>query len=188
MDALDGVVIVGGHSERLGYGATANKAIQAAEQVSDVLLFLEDDWELRAPLDLWPYAALLMESAEIGMVRLGVLNLDIRGRTWAHGGLVYWKLDREPHIDGTPVFTGHPSLRHCRYHTAYGDYPIGLTPGDTELAYAWQFPDGQPGRAGHCLARRLSAARLIRAHWEYQDRDNAVTSWRNNIVHGSYWS
>ena len=143
-EALDGAHVIGWHSERLGYGATANRAVAAAEQVSDLLLFLEDDWELREPLDLWQYAALLMESAEIGMVRLGNLNLDIRGRTWAHGGNVYWKLDREPHIEGTPVFTGHPSLRHRRYHQAYGDYPEGLIPGDTELAYAYQFRLGAP--------------------------------------------
>ena len=92
MDALEGARIIGGHSERLGYGATANRAIRAAESESAILLFLEDDWELRQPLDLWPYAALLMESAEIGMVRLGNLNLDVRGRTWGHNGLLYWKL------------------------------------------------------------------------------------------------
>jgi len=77
-----------------------------------------------------------------------MLNLDIRARTWAHGGHVYWKLDKEPHIEGTPVFTGHPSLRHRRYREAYGRYPEGLTPGDTELAYAWQFrmgPQAAPG-------------------------------------------
>jgi GT2 family glycosyltransferase len=136
------------HSERRGYGANANAAWDAADTESALTLWLEDDWELRAPLDLYQYACLLMESEEIGMVRLGVLNLDIRGRTWAHGGRVYWKLDKEPHIEGTPVFTGHPSLRHRRYRGAYGDYPIGLSPGDTELAYAYQFrmgPQAAPG-------------------------------------------
>jgi len=127
------------HSERRGYGANANAAWDAADQVSALTFWLEDDWELRAPLDLYPYAALLMETHEVGMVRLGVLNLDMRGRSWAHGGRVYWKLDKEPHLEGTPVFTGHPSLRHRRYRHVYGDYPVGLTPGETELAYAYQF-------------------------------------------------
>jgi len=146
--ALEGATVIGGHSERLGYGATANKAIRAAEEVSRLLFFLEDDWELTCPLDLWQYAALLMESHEIGMVRLGNLNLDIRGRTWAHNGLIYWKLDKEPHIEGTPVFTGHPSLRHRRYREAYGWYPEGLGPGDTELAYAYQFRLGSQDAPG----------------------------------------
>lgn len=149
LDALgDDSRFCGAHSERRGYGANANVAWDAADKISPLTMWLEDDWELRAPLDLYPYAALLMETREIGMVRLGVLNLDIRGRTWAHGGQVYWKLDKEPHIEGTPVFTGHPSLRHRRYRQAYGDYPTGLGPGDTELAYAWQFrmgPQDAPG-------------------------------------------
>jgi hypothetical protein len=97
---------------------------------------------------LYPYAALLMETHEIGMVRLGVLNLDVRGRTWAHGGQVYWKLDHEPHLEGTPVFTGHPSLRHRRYRQAYGDYPEGLLPGETELAYAYRFRQGSQDGPG----------------------------------------
>ena len=141
LDAV-GDDIWGHHTARRGYGANANAAWRAADQRSRLTLWLEDDWELTRPLDLYPYAALLMETHEVGMVRLGNLNLDIRGRTWAHGGQVYWKLDKEPHIEGTPVFTGHPSLRHRRYRDAYGDYPEGLGPGDTELAYAWQFRVG----------------------------------------------
>lgn len=148
-DALHSTNLIGAHHlPGVTYGENSNAAIRAAEQVSDLLLFLEDDWELRETLDLYPYAALLMESPEIGMVRLGNLNLDIRGRTWAHNGLLYWKLDREPHIEGTPVFTGHPSLRHRRYREAYGEYPVGLTPGDTELAYAYQFRLGSPDAPG----------------------------------------
>lgn len=146
MDAVDHPAWC--HSERRGYGGNANAAWDFADQHGKLTFWLEDDWELRQPLDLYAYAALLMEAEEIGMVRLGVLNLDIRGRTWAHNGLVYWKLDKEPHIEGTPVFTGHPSLRHRRYRDAYGLYPEGLGPGDTELAYAYQFrigPQDMPG-------------------------------------------
>jgi GT2 family glycosyltransferase len=145
--ALDGVCS-GFHSERLGYGGSANKAWRWADSVGPLTFWLEDDWELRQPLDLYCCAALLMEREEIGMVRLGVLNLDIRGRTWGHNGLVYWTLDREPHIEGTPVFTGHPSLRHRRYRDAYGWYPEGLGPGDTELAYAYQYRIGAHGGPG----------------------------------------
>lgn len=134
----------GWHSERLLYGGNCNRAWAAANTKSNLTFWLEDDWGLRQPLDLYPYAALLMESAEIGMVRLGNLNLDIRGRTWAHDGRIYWKLDREPHIEGTPVFTGHPSLRHRRYLDAYGYYPVIPNPGETEMGYAWQFRQGSP--------------------------------------------
>ena len=44
------------------------------------------------------------------------------------------------------AFTGHPSLRHARYRAAYGDYPVGLGPGDTELAYAYQYRVGDGPR------------------------------------------
>ncbi|HET8645158.1 MAG TPA: hypothetical protein VFO85_06700, partial [Vicinamibacteria bacterium] len=129
----------GYHTLRRGYGGNANTAWREADGVSPLTCWLEDDWELRQDLDLTPYARLLLERSEIGMVRLGTLNLDIRGRTWGHDGRVYWTLDREPHHDGTPVFTGHPSLRHVRYRDAHGLYPEGLRPGETELAYAWQY-------------------------------------------------
>jgi hypothetical protein len=139
-----GAHVIGGHSERRGYGGNANAAWDVADSVGALTLWLEDDWELTAPLDLYPYAALLMERIEVGMVRLGVLNLDIHGRTWGHHGRLYWTLDHIPHIEGTPVFTGHPSLRHRRYRETYGRYPEGLGPGDTELAYAWHYRIGAP--------------------------------------------
>ena len=147
LEAVGGDLLAS-HSTRRGYGGNANAAWDAADQIGALTFWLEDDWELRQPLDLYAYAALLMETSEVGMVRLGALNLDIRGRTWAHGGRVYWKLDKEPHLEGTPVFTGHPSLRHRRYRDVYGSYPEGLTPGETELAYAYQFrwgPQDAPG-------------------------------------------
>ena len=148
LDTLMGANLAGWHSQRRGYGGNSNAAWLAADQIGALTFFLEDDWELREPLDLYPYAALLMEREEIGMVRLGNLNLDVRGRTWGHDGRLYWTLDHEPHLEGTPVFTGHPSLRHRRYREAYGRYPEGLTPGETELAYAYQFrigPHSGPG-------------------------------------------
>jgi hypothetical protein len=134
--------LAGYHSERRGYGANANAAWDAADKIGALVLFLEDDWELTAPLDLYPYAVLLMEREDIGMARLGYLNPGIRGECVAHNGALYWKLDREPAEHWQLAFTGHPSLRHRRYRQAYGDYPTGLGPGDTELAYAYQYRVG----------------------------------------------
>ena len=140
--------VLGMHSERRGYGGNSNAAWNRADYISPLTFWLEDDWELRAPLDLTPYAKLLIERAEIGMVRLGLLNVDVRGRTWAHDGRLYWTLDREPHHEGTPVFTGHPSLRHVRYRQAHGYYPEGLLPGDTELMYALNYRRSAPNTPG----------------------------------------
>lgn len=142
MQALEGEHIIGQHSIRQGYGASANQAWSRANEIGPLSFWLEDDWELREPLDLWPYAALLMEDDSVGMVRLGALNTEMKGTSFGHRGAMYWRLERVPSHDGTPVFCGHPSLRHNRYQVSYGSYPEGLTPGDTELAYAYQYRVG----------------------------------------------
>lgn len=126
------------HSERRGYGANANVAWQAADSYSPLTFWLEDDWELQTPLDLTPYAQALNDE-ELGMIRLGYLNRGIGGSVVAAAGRLYWRLYHEP-VEGVElVFTGHPALRHKRYRDAYGFYPEGLTPGDTELGYAFQY-------------------------------------------------
>jgi len=135
--AVLGHVGDGWHSERRGYGGNANAAWDQASAVSPLSLWLEDDWELRRPLDLTPYAALLARD-DVGMVRLGYIDPAMLGpaqngchplpRAWADTSFY--------------AFTGHPSLRHVRYRQAYGDYPVGLGPGDTELAYAYQYRVG----------------------------------------------
>lgn len=130
------------HSERRGYGANANAAWKAV--TSDLTFWLEDDWELRAPLDLTPYAQAL-DDPELGMVRLGYLNRGIAGSTVAAAGRLYWRLFHEPIESNELVFTGHPSLRHTRYRDAYGWYPENLGPGDTELAYAYKYRTLQSG-------------------------------------------
>jgi hypothetical protein len=135
-----GAHIIGAHSERQGYGANANQAWKAADALTDVTLWLEDDWELAGAFDLSAYARLLRdEEQNIGMVRAGYLNLHMQGKVIGYGGALYWRLDR----DANPyVFTGHPSLRSRKFYQAYGEYPTGLKPGDTELGYALQYRYG----------------------------------------------
>ena len=91
---------------------------------------------LERELDLTPYAQLLEDDGRYGMVRLGYLNLNMRGLCFGHGGHLYWDLERDA---DSYVFTGHPSLRHRRFREWYGAYPEGLDPGKTELGYAEQF-------------------------------------------------
>lgn len=142
--ALGDASVAGWHTQRRGYGGNANAAWDVAGKVGALTLWLEDDWELRAPLDLYPYAALLMEREDVAMVRLGYLNPGLRAQSIAHGPhhQMYWAFDREPAHGHEIVFTGHPSLRHRRYREAYGDYPTRLPPGETELAYAYRFRIG----------------------------------------------
>lgn len=138
--------IAGVHNERLLYGGNCNKAWDAASSIGALTFWLEDDWVLTRDVDLYPYAALLMERADIGMVRLGYLNTGIRGQAIGHNGYMYWLLDREPVEPHQIVFAGHPGLRHARYRAAYGDYPVIPNPGATELLYAYQYRIGDgPG-------------------------------------------
>lgn len=137
--ALDGVSSAGYHFDLANYGADANKAWNAAHEQVDLTFWLEDDWELVREFELKPYANLLLNNADIGMVRLGYLNLGMKGSTLGFEGHMYWKLQRDA---DSYVFTGHPSLRHRRFREAYGPYPEGLKPGETELGYAWQYRSG----------------------------------------------
>jgi hypothetical protein len=132
-----------GHSLRRGYGGNANAAWDACQ--SELTFWLEDDFVLREPLDLTPHAYALMDSANLGMVRLGYINparleppLDFNGRRY-HTLPRYWP------DTSFYAFTGHPSLRHSRYRRAYGGYPEGLAPGETELAYAHQYQIAMDG-------------------------------------------
>jgi hypothetical protein len=131
--------IWGFHStpEYPSYGKDANLAWNKSIDLTRLTMWLEDDWELRQTLDLRPYADLLMDREEFGMVRLGYLNVGMVGKTIGHGGHLYWWLHRDS--DEAYVFTGHPSLRHWRFRHAYGPYTEGRRPGETELDMAWQF-------------------------------------------------
>lgn len=136
--------VVGFHSERTSYGMNTNRAIAAAMEISPLYFPLEDDWILQEPLDLWPYADLLLSTEDIGMVRMGYLNAGLTGKLEAIREALYWRLDDTAGRDTSRyAFTGHPSLRHRRYHEAHGLYPEGWQPGDTENAYAMQYSIGK---------------------------------------------
>lgn len=163
-EALNGFKLLDGHSMRVSYGAGANRALRvAANHRINYLFFLEDDWELRADLDLTPYVQLLTDDKSVSMVRLGYLNPGITGTTFDYHGEIFWRLGRRPVAgqEEAMVFTAHPGLRHSRFHEAYGWYKEKLNPGDTELAMhyafsttngpdvAWPARNGQNGPFAH---------------------------------------
>lgn len=145
--ALEGEQVIGGHSYphvETSYGRDANMAWEVAHAHARLTLWLEDDWELQRELDLRPFADMILNNDDVGMVRLGYLQEGMRGTTWGWGGHLYWQLERDS--PSAYVFTGHPALRHQRLRDAYGAYEEGLKPGETELSYAWQFRSGHgPG-------------------------------------------
>lgn len=152
MALFDALPEAGHHSLRRGYGGNANAAWDAAQ--SALTFWLEDDFMLTQPLDLTPHAYALMESDALGMIRLGYIHDERLEPAQTFAGRRYHTLARAWPDTSFYAFTGHPSLRHSRYRAAYGDYPTGLAPGETELAYAYQYrigdgplivwPDGYP--------------------------------------------
>lgn len=128
-----------GQSRRRGYGGNANDAWVAADYISQLSFWLEDDFMLTQPLNLTPHAYALMECESLGMVRLGYISGERLEAAKDFCGRRYHTLPRDWPDTSFYAFTGHPSLRHARYRQAYGDYPEGLTPGETELAYAFQY-------------------------------------------------
>lgn len=141
IEELRGVLTLA-HSERRGYGGNANIAWNNASLASPLAFFLEDDFVLSQPLDLTPHAYALMDDERLGMVRLGYIDPERLEPPQTFAGRRYHTLPRAWPDTSFYAFTGHPSLRHARYRQAYGDYPEGLTPGDTELAYAYQYRVG----------------------------------------------
>lgn len=131
---LNGAEVLGWHSERIGYGASANKAWFQAHEVTDVTLWLEDDWTMLRECDVTPWIETLERYGDIGMIRLAHLATGLHCDTVGYDGRHYLRMDW-----GVPyAFSGNPALRHRRAREAWGPYPEGLLPGDTETAYDWQ--------------------------------------------------
>lgn len=131
MAALEGEELIGEHNERLGAGASWNRGLDACFHEFEILLYLEDDWELLRQFDISPYIALLQEVNKVGMVRLGYIPTGLDCHTEGYFGNHYLRIEKT-----TPYqFSGNPALRHRRFHTAYGLYPLNHNPGDTEVVY-----------------------------------------------------
>lgn len=123
-------------SQRGGYGRNYNLALQAIHTHSEIVLPLEDDWELVQPLDLDPLVEALSEGA-FGCIRLGYIGYtqELRGSFLRQSGRMYIALDPdspEPH-----VWAGHPRLETREWQRKVGPWPEGVhDPGTTEFMVA----------------------------------------------------
>ncbi len=131
------------NSERRGYGANYNLAMQAVHSHSRIVLPLEDDWQLTAPFDLDPLVKALGEEY-FGCIRLGYLGLtqSLSGEFILANGIIWLLLNPdspEPH-----VFAGHPRLETVDWEKAVGPWPEDLDPNTTEFAVCHQ-PEAREG-------------------------------------------
>jgi len=143
--------------ERHGVGASLNAGFRQAHDLrGGLVLYAVDDWLLLEALDVTPWARLLVERAEIGMVRLGPPHPDLTGRIealtseWQGWGL---RLDRHHY-----AFGHRPALYHQRMRDVYGPFAEDVNAYECERLYAERFalaarfgPDG-PYNPGIVLA------------------------------------
>lgn len=123
-----------------GVGRSMNLGMAECLKRADLILWLEDDWVLPAPIDLRPCVeALQMEG--LGMVRLGRLSEGLKAKTLAAADRLWWRLEKN---GAQYIYSGNANLRHRRFCQAYGPYSEGLKPGETELAYCAKF-NATPG-------------------------------------------
>lgn len=148
--------IIGSHNYRYSpkTGKGWNQGLGICHQYSEVVLVLEDDWELtgnhdmnpenhpgkfsinpymaNGMLDISPYVQMLMEREDVGMVRLGGLAVGNTVEIVGHNGHHYLRYMK----DRQYAFSGNPHLRHGRFTRAYGWYSEAeLNPGELELDF-----------------------------------------------------
>jgi hypothetical protein len=128
--------------ERKGVGASLNRAFRAGFERGDLVLYLVDDWLLASRYDLNPWARMLVEREDIGMVRLGPPHPHLTGtiealtEDYQGWGLV---LDRH-HF----AFGHRPALYHQRMIDAYGWFSEGVNAYDCERLYAERYSISPP--------------------------------------------
>lgn len=140
---VQGVTVT--NSERRGYGASYNLATQVVHLWADVVLPLEDDWELREKLNVDGHIQSLMEGP-IQCIRMGYLGFtqDLRGVLGRQNGQIYLLLD--PESPERHVSAGHPRLETVRYERQIGPWIEGVDPGMTEHLWCGR-PDARTGVA-----------------------------------------
>lgn len=117
-----------------GVGASLNKGLQQAFEVSDFFLYAVDDWVLTTELDLTPWAQLLEENPSIGMVRLGPPHPNLKGQVemFKQG----WGLRLERYGF---AFGHRPALYHKRFIEAYGVFEEQCSALECERLYNEHF-------------------------------------------------
>lgn len=130
------VAVSSTNAEGGGYGRSYNLASQVVHDVADVVLCLEDDWELMRELDPAPLISVLEGNYGLGCLRLGYLGFtqQLFGEVRLLNGAAYLQFfptSPEPH-----VFAGHPRLELTSWQKYVGPWPEGLAAGATEFEVA----------------------------------------------------
>lgn len=113
--------------ERHGIGASLNAGLTEAFKHSPLAVLLMDDWGLKWPFELGPWANLLLKHEDIGLVRLGPPHPNTGGCVELFEEAWFLRLT----TDG--VFTSlRPWMIHERFMEAYGAFDEDVSVGDCE--------------------------------------------------------
>ncbi|KKL60761.1 hypothetical protein LCGC14_2202070, partial [marine sediment metagenome] len=120
------------NSERSGYGGNYNAATQVIHSIADLILPLEDDWQLMRELDLDPIAKVL-RAGYFNCVRLGYIGYtkELRATLRWHENL-HW-LEFDPESLEKHIWTGGPRLETVEFQRNLGPWPDHMEQGQTEL-------------------------------------------------------
>lgn len=135
-------------TDRQGWGANVNKALQAIE--TDYIFLIEDDYVAYAPIDLNNGVMLLNGMPDIGIVRYdGIaghhkLYCTLEEKRVEATTINYFRIHKhsQSHLN---IYSNRPHLRHKRFIDDYGFYPLDKKLGETESAFAHHFKDQQEG-------------------------------------------
>ncbi|HMN10731.1 MAG TPA: glycosyltransferase [Bellilinea sp.] len=123
------------NGDRRGVGHMMNSGIRSVRELGgDVFLMLEDDWDLQEwGYDFTPDVNLLRAYTDTGMIRYGYISPGQSFHLFTRDSRLWFRMGIHQYR-----FSGHPSLRHIRFHGHYGMYKEGLPPGETELSMCAQ--------------------------------------------------
>ncbi|MEE8361456.1 MAG: hypothetical protein V3R71_04830, partial [Gemmatimonadales bacterium] len=122
------------HGMGRGYGASHNAATQVIHDRSDIILPLEDDWELVRPLPL-DRLVRYFANPDVRSVRLGYIGWTqhLMGRVIKANDdtcLLFDPDSLEPHVNA-----GHPRLETVEYQRRVGPWGEGIDAGAVEFAW-----------------------------------------------------
>lgn len=123
------------NSKRSGYGGNYNEATQTLHDIADIILPIEDDWELVKKFDISGLVRALEQNND-GMecIRLGYLGwTNTLAGTLIQAANQTFLLFNPEWSTENHVFAGHPRLETVSFEREVGPWPVGLRQGFTEM-------------------------------------------------------
>lgn len=147
---------IGWHSrqERKGVGASLNAGFKEVFKLSEVALYIVDDWRLNDEIEVDDWVNLLKNNDRIGMVRIGPPHPDLTGKIEMFKEGFAFVLDRHNY-----AYAMRPALYHPRFFEAYGWFQEGISCWECERLYNERF----------CSMEGPEIVYAIPMYWEHID-------------------